>query len=114
MVEYDGGEFFPQFDFKTGKENLYKDVKLDKIKKIGWYPFTVELKSKVPEAIYNPFLPYYEVNVYKEDKLIIRRRGFIEITGKKQRHYFKYILGTQDYIMIIDERGNVEVQKELD
>jgi len=114
IAEYDNGKILPQFDFKTGKENLFKILKLDKIIKFGLYPFTKELKSKVPEAIFNPILPHYIINLEPEDKLIFRRRGYVQISNRTQKQYKEYIIGTQDYLIVIDESGNIEVRKELD
>ena len=112
MAEYENKETFSQYD-NDGKENLYKDVDLKRVKKFGWFPFPADLKSKVPESIFNPTLPYYLINIRPEDTLIVKRRGYIEITGRVQKQYYEYILGTQDYIMSINEKGNVEIRKEL-
>jgi len=113
IAEYENKEIFSQYDLNTGKENLYKDVNLKRVKKFGWFPFPLDLKSKIPEAVYNPALPHYLINISPEDTLIVKRRGYIEITGRVQKQYYEYILGTQDYIMSINEKGNVEIRKEL-
>jgi len=108
IAEYNDKTIFPQFNFKTGKENLFKYVNLNITIKFGWYPFSAELSKKVPESKYNPILPHYVISLGSNDKLFTRRRGHINsISGKTK---FEYLLGTQNYLLVIDEMGNVEIK----
>jgi len=112
IAEYDDGTIFSQFDFNCGKENLYKDIDINRVVKIGWYPFTIELSKLIPNAIFNPILPYYVINIENQEEIFIRRRGFIIMTGKREIRKYEYILGiTGKYLLTIDENGNVEVNK---
>lgn len=111
IAEYNNENVFPQFDLKTGKENLYKDINFEKLIKFGWYPFSAELSRKVPESKYNPILPHYVISLGSNDKLFARRRGHINLVSGKTK--FEYLVGTQNYLLVIDEMGNVEIGDEL-
>lgn len=39
IAEYGEGEALPQFDPVTGKENMFKDIDMDRLTAFGWYPF---------------------------------------------------------------------------
>lgn len=110
IAEYKDRTALPQFDPETGEENLFAEVNQLNLIKFGWYPFSEELVKKVKNSLYNPFLPKYILNVNINDKIIVRRRNYIERIGQAEKRRTEYLLGNQNFIMIIDEYGNVEVQ----
>lgn len=110
IAEYNDKTALPQFDPETGKENLFKDIDQSKLVRFGWYPFPEELTKKVTGSISNPFLPKYVINLNKDDILIARRRTYIQLRGHQESRYIDYLLGTQKYLICIDEFGNVEVR----
>lgn len=110
IAEYKDGTALPQFDPETGEENLFKDINQIKTIRFGWYPFSEELSKKVKSSLYNPFLPKYILNININDKLIAKRRNYIERIGTIEKRRTEYLLGNQNFIMTIDEYGNVEVK----
>lgn len=70
IAEYTDGQALPQFDLDTGKENLFKDIDFSKLKRFGWYPFTLLLAEFIPYAMANPLLPSCVIALGPEDKLI--------------------------------------------
>jgi len=110
IAEYKDGTALPQFDLETGKENLFKDIDQSKIVRFGLYPFTLELSKKIDCGDLNPFLPKFVINLSKEDKLFFVRRNYIKIQGTKENRYIEYLLGTQNYVLHINESGNTEVK----
>jgi|Deesub1362A_J573_1020465.scaffolds.fasta_scaffold04856_9 hypothetical protein len=113
---YEDETTFPQFDFETGKENPFKAVKQNKMIKFGWYPIPQDFAEKIGDVVESrTWLPYYEVNLGKEDKLIAKREGKIDYTINNGlqllSHTKKYVLGIEGkFVMHIDEFGNVEVK----
>lgn len=112
IAEYNNGECLPQFDFITGEENLFKEVDQDKLIRFSWYPFTFDLSQKVPDSIVNPLFGKFTLQVRPDDKLFARRRNYLQ-QGTDIR-FTQYLLGNQDFIMIIDENGNCEITYDRD
>lgn len=113
IAEYNDSTALPQFDPETGIENLFKEIKQSELIKFGLYPFTLELSKKVNCSDFNPFLPKFIINIKSEDKLIYLRRNHIVRQGNKESRFIEYLLGTQNYVLRIDEFGNVEVKGEF-
>jgi hypothetical protein len=111
IAEYNDGNALPQFDPETGIENLFKNIDQTKLIRFGLYPFTMELSKKVNCSDFNPFLRKIVINL-DGNKLIFKRRNYIIIQGIKEKRHIEYLLGTKDYILYIDESGNLEVKKE--
>ena len=103
----------PQFDPETGIENLFKDINQSKLIRFGLYPFSEKLCSLVKcSCIADISLPTFVINLTKDDKLFFKRRNYIIISKCGEERKITYLLGTQNYILHIDEFGNVEVKKE--
>jgi hypothetical protein len=110
IAEYNDGTALPQFDLETGEENLFKVIDQSKLIRFGLYPFTLELSKKVKCSNLNPLLPKFIINFKTEDKLFFRRRNYIKMQGSIENRNVEYLLGTQNYILYIDEFGNVEIK----
>ena len=63
IAEYEDGQALPQFDPDTGEEHLFKDVDHSKLKRFGWYAFPRKLANKVENAVVNPLLNSYTVDL---------------------------------------------------
>lgn len=114
VAEYNNNTILPQFDLKTGKENLYSDIETNKLVKIGWHPFTAELSKMIPGSIFNPLLSKYVLNIRPNDEIFIRRRNHIQRIGKIEKRFTEYILGNQDFILVINEDGNCEIKYDIE
>lgn len=112
IAEYSDKTAFPQFDPETGNENLFKDIDQSRLVRFGLYPFSDELSKKVACGISNPFLPKFVINLNNTDKLFFKRRNYIERCGQMEYRYIEYLIGTQNYVLCIDEFGNTEIKKE--
>ena len=110
IAEYKDGTALPQFDPETGDENLFSEINQSNLIRFGWYPFSEELSKKAENSLYNPFLPKYILNIKQDDKLVAKRRNYIERIGQIENRKTEYLLGNQNFTMIIDEYGNVEVK----
>jgi hypothetical protein len=47
IAEYTDGSALPQFDPETGKENRFSEVDHPKLKRFGWYPFSLKLAQQI-------------------------------------------------------------------
>jgi len=123
VATFEDGRCLPQFDFETGKENLYRAVKEypSKLKKLGFYPIPPELAGKVKtaQAISKP-LPRYEVVIPKGAEPVILRRNIIKyglFTGKIKERSIIYLLGWKKdgkySLMFIDDEGSVEMSDDF-
>jgi len=101
----------PQFDPETGKENLFKEIDQSKLIRFGLYPFSMELWNKVNGSILST-LPKFIINLSSDDKLVFKRRNYIIKYGRSEIRKIEYLIGTQNYVLHIDESGNVEIKKE--
>ena len=111
IVEYNDGTALPQFDPDTGKENLFKTINQSKMIRFGIYPFSFEFSKKIDCGVPS-LLSKIVINLNNTDKLFFRRRNYIERRGRIECRHIEYLLGTQDYVLHIDEFGNIEVKKE--
>ena len=110
IAEYNDGTALPQFDLESGNENLFKEIDQSRLIRFGLYPFTLELSKKVECSDLNLLLPKFVINLKKEDKLFFARRNYIQMQGTRENRYIEYLLGTQNYVLHINESGNVEVK----
>jgi len=46
IAYYSDGSIFPQFDFDTYSENLFKDIDLNKLRAFSWFPLFPDLDSE--------------------------------------------------------------------
>lgn len=113
IAEYNDKTALPQFDPETGNENLFKDIDQSKLIRFGLYPFSKELSRKVPCSV-SDLLPKFVINLSSEDKLVYLRRNYIEKIGSKENRFIKYLLGTQSYVLYIDEFGNTEIKRSIE
>ena len=116
VAEYTDGTGLAQFDPETGKENLFKNVDLKRLKRFGWYPFSEELARKVFEAegliVVPSSLKPYVVDLDDGDRLVVKRenvlRYFVDSGGVANREIV-YVLGVEGKrILRIHEDGSVE------
>ena len=87
----------PQFDLKSGVENKWKDVCIDQISKLSWYPFSDEFATLVGRA--NNILvlatnnPLLSINVPDGATPVIFRRGYLS----QYSYYHCTICGKEFY-----------------
>jgi len=110
----------PQFDFETGKENLFSDIVQAKLESIGWFPFTQELADQIAKTgliVYARQLPIFKTKITNGQRLILFRRNTVSVslkTGEMKGRKTFYLLGWQQTvngsnikaILKIDENGN--------
>lgn len=81
IAEYNDGQALPQFDVESGKENLFKDIDQSKLKRFGWYPFTLEFAEKIGEAgvvVRVLPLPHHVLELKSNQRLIAKREQEIK------------------------------------
>lgn len=102
IVEFADGRAIPQYDPKTGKENLYREVERYSraIVKAGWYPFTPRLaRLLAAQGVQVRILPWSaraEMVFEPGDVPFIRRRCVQRVgvrTGHGVGQEVFYILG---------------------
>jgi hypothetical protein len=116
VAEYTDGTGLAQFDPETGKENLFKNVDLKRVKRFGWYPFTEEFAKKILEAegliVVPTNNPPYVVDLNDGDKLVVKRENILRYfmdSGDVANREIVYILGVEGkQILRIHEDGKVE------
>jgi len=125
IAEYEDGTVFPQFDPSTGKENLYKDIDMTKLKRFGWHNFSPELARQLfvkGIEVESTFPPISVVlNVNKGEELVAVRRhtrqyGFSPIGRIYNRGEapMVYILGIKDKAyLFIGEDGTIEMSTDF-
>lgn len=113
VAEYNDGTALPQFDPDTGDEYKFDKIDQSNLVKFGLYPFPAELSQKVNNSSTNIFLPKFTVNLENDDKLLFRRRNYIVKRGRVEHRYTEYLLGTQNYVLHIDEFGNTDVKNKM-
>lgn len=110
IAEYNDKTALPQFDPDTGEEILFSKIDQTKLIKFSWYPFTLDLSSKVPGSVSNPLLPKLSISLEKDDKLIAKRRNYIQLQGKVERRFTEYLAGIEGrYLAKINEMDNIEI-----
>jgi len=116
IAEYADGTALAQFDPETGKENLFKNVDLTRVKRFGWYPFNEDLAEKIFEAegliVVPSAFKHCVVELEAGDKLVAKRenvlRYFVD-SGEVASREVVYVLGVEGkQILRIHEDGKVE------
>lgn len=114
IAEYNDGTNLSQFNF-DGTENLFSQIQNDKLCRFGWYPFSIELSKKVEnsECCTACTLSNYKIKIYPNDELYAMRRGHFSY-GRTNSIRYEYLLGNQNYVIIIQENGDCEVKNRND
>ena len=101
IAEYQDGTALPQFDPDTGDEHLFSEIDQARLKRFGWYSFPYEMVKKIPEAVFNPALNHYVLNLNPDPlipnpKLVAYRTTTLNVTmdGQPKKHEAdEYVLG---------------------
>lgn len=104
IAEYDDGTALPQFDPDTGKENVFSEVDQSRLVRFGWYSFSPKLAQKVENAVVNPLLNSYVLelphrlptNDYRLPTLVAYRTTTLVIKPDgtpKSHEASEYVLG---------------------
>jgi hypothetical protein len=115
IAEYTDGSALPQFDPETGKENRFSDVDQQRLRRFGWYPFTLNLAKKVLETEETVVVPTrnqsYAVTLDEDDVLVAYRTNTVRLQVRKggvEHGEVVYVLGVEGRKLLhIDEGGNV-------
>ena len=113
IAEYNNGSALPQFDPETGKENKFSEVDHQKLKRFGWYPFSLNLAQKIRKTEKTAFVPTrnpsYTVSVEEDDMLVAYRTNTVKLQMRKggvDRGETVYVLGIKGKsLMYLDENG---------
>jgi hypothetical protein len=102
IAEYTDGSALPQFDPETGRENKFSEIARQKMKRFGWYPFSLELAQKILQAEKTVVVPSrnpsYTVSVTEEDKLVVYRTNTVKLQireGGVDHGETVYVLGVE-------------------
>ena len=115
VAEYMDGTALSQFDPETGRENLFRNVDLKRLKRFGWYPFSMDLAEKVWEAeglivVPSAFKPCV-VDLEAGDRLVAKRENVLRYcvdSGGVASREIVYVLGVEGKrILRINEDGNI-------
>ena len=114
IAEYTDGSALPQFDPETGKENRFSQVNHQKLKRFGWYPFSVKLAQRILEneklRVIPTRNPSYTVTVEKNNRLVAYRTNTIKLHTRKggvDHAEIVYVLGVEGKkVLHVDEEGN--------
>jgi len=99
LAEFDNGDCISQFNYDTGKEILWKNINVKRIKKLSWITIPLELSQKIftMEGIYtHPSIisKIYSVEYENNEMPLIYRRNYIKFSKTKIiSRKTKYILG---------------------
>jgi len=115
IAEYTDGSALSQFDPETGRENRFLEVDQLKLKRFGWYPFSVELAQRILEAEKVAVIPSrnraYTVALNHDDKLVAYRTNVIKLqmrSGGVEYAETVYVLGIKGKkIFRINEDGGI-------
>lgn len=125
IAEYEDGSVFPQFDPKTGKENRFGDLDMEKLKKFGWHNFSPELarelfvKGVEVRSTYPPISAVLEVQEGEELVAVRRhtkRYGFSPAARIYDRGEapIVYVLGIKGKAFVfIGEDGTIEMSTDF-
>lgn len=110
VVHYEDGTCFPQFDPGTMKENMWSDVKINKVVKLGYYMYDSETYKILP-------LFLYELNIDKNMIPIMFRRRSIQVRNNDKTESIVYVMGYTDeygnkHTIDITEKGEVTMKCE--
>ena len=93
------GTALPQFDPDTGDEHLFSEVDHARLKRFGWYAFPRNLAQKVENAVVNPLLNSYVLQLSPSilnPKLVAYRTTTLDIKPDgtpKSHEASEYVLG---------------------
>jgi hypothetical protein len=115
IAEYTDGSALPQFDPETGKENMFSEVDHRRLKRFGWYPFSVELAQRIWEAERTVVVPsrnrVYTVALERGDELVAYRTNAIKMrmrSGGVEYAETVYVLGVEGKkVLRVNENGDV-------
>ena len=99
LAEFDNNDCISQFNYDTGKEILWKNINVKRIKKLSWVSIPLELSQKIftMEGIYThpSIIPKIYSVEYENDEIpLIYRRNYIKFSKTKIiSRKTKYILG---------------------
>lgn len=119
IAEYEDG-IFPQFDLSTGKENLFKDIDMARLKRFGWHNFSSELAQELfikgvqVRSTYPPISVVLDVR--KGEELVATRRNAIKysVGGGYQHTETVYVLGIKGRAYVfISEDGTIEMSTDF-
>ncbi len=113
IAEYTDGTALPQFDVETGKENSFSEVDHRRLKRFGWYPFSVELAQRIWAAEKIVVVPSknrsYTVALARGDRLVAYRTNAIKLrmrSGGVEHDETVYVLGIKGKKLLqINESG---------
>lgn len=120
IAEYEDGTVFPQFDPKTGKENLFKDIDMTRLKRFGWHNFSPELAQELfikgvkVRSTYPPISVVLDIK--RGEELVATRRNTIKysVGGGYQHDETIYVLGIKDKAYVfISEDGTIEMSTDF-
>jgi hypothetical protein len=87
IAEYTDGSALPQFDPETGRENRFSEFDHQKLKRFGWYPFSLKLAQQILKGEKKAVIPTrnrsYTVTVEKGDRLVAYRTITIKLHTRK-------------------------------
>lgn len=107
IVQYADGTCTPQFDFETGLENRWGDIKEEDIVKVGYYAY---IKT---DSVFLLDNPRFEVEIGENQEPIVFRRNEIRFdpNGAVLEHVTMYVLGYEQngakHLMTISSEGSV-------
>jgi hypothetical protein len=115
IAEYTDGTALPQFDVETGKENKFGEVDHHRLKRFGWYPFSVELAQRILDAEKIAVVPSknrsYNIALERSDRLVAHRTNAIKLqmsSGGVEHAETVYVLGIEGKkIFRINEGGEI-------
>jgi hypothetical protein len=115
VAEYTDGSALPQFDPETGRENRFSEVNQLKLRRFGWYPFSLKLAQKILETEKTVVVPTrnpsYTVSVEEGEELVAYRTNTVRLriqNGRVDHGEAVYVLGVEGGTMLqINEEGNV-------
>jgi hypothetical protein len=120
IAEYGDGEVLPQFDPKTGKENLFKDIDIKRLKRFGWHNFGPEMAGRLNVQGFNVRSTYPPISVVLDiregEELVAVRRNAIKYSpgGGYQHEETVYVLGIKDKAYVfISEDGTIEMSSDF-
>jgi len=120
VAEYEDGTVFPQFDSSTGKENLFKDIDMNRLKRFGWHNFSPELAQELfvkgvqVRSTYPPISVVLDIK--RDEELVATRRNKIKysVGGGYQHTETVYVLGVKDKAYVfISEDGTIEMSTDF-
>jgi hypothetical protein len=115
IAEYTDGSALPQFDPETGRENKFSEVDQRKLRRFGWYPFSLKLAQQIlkdrKEGVIPTRNPSYAVTLEKGDRLVAYRTNTIRLHTRKggvDHGETVYVLGVEGgKVLHIDEEGRL-------